>query len=42
MINRWSCDQVAMISPLNVKRLLATNMELRAMVPVGEWVEGAD
>ncbi|GIM06892.1 hypothetical protein Vretimale_11149 [Volvox reticuliferus] len=28
--------KVAMISPLNVKRLLATNMELHAMVPVPE------
>ncbi|GLI60214.1 hypothetical protein VaNZ11_002283 [Volvox africanus] len=28
--------KVAMISPLNVKRLLATNMDLHAMVPVPE------
>ncbi|EFJ47992.1 hypothetical protein VOLCADRAFT_91555 [Volvox carteri f. nagariensis] len=28
--------KVAMISPLNVKRLLATNMEVHAMVPVPE------
>ncbi len=30
-----------MINPLNVKRLLATNMELHAMVRVWVWVCGA-